>query len=80
MPLTSKLLEAQALYYKNVPLINRKIKATVHLENKDDELFWNSMIQQVLPGQYNYVYSYRDSQGKETRGSGLCMYVEHRGG
>jgi hypothetical protein len=73
MPLTSKLLEAQALYYNNVPLQDRNTIAVVHLENENDERFWDAMIQEVRPGAYRYVSYCRDERGNEISGSGLCL-------
>ena len=35
-------IEAQANYYKNIPLRDRRIKAVVHVEDKDDIAFWNT--------------------------------------
>lgn len=42
----------QALYYSNIPLRDRSIKAVVHLENTDDVPFWNNQLQETHPGRY----------------------------
>ena len=42
----------QALYYSNIPLRDRSIKAVVHLENTDDVPFWNNQLQEAHPGRY----------------------------
>lgn len=74
MPLSNKLLEAQALYYTNICLINRSIFATVHLEDYSDVLFWDSIIQQRHPGKYNYVYYYKNKVSETiTKGCTLCL-------
>jgi hypothetical protein len=43
----SNLIEEQALDFANVHYINRKIKASVHLEDWEDVLFWDTMIQRM---------------------------------
>ena len=48
-------IEDQDNYYKNLHLRDRSIQAVVHVENKDDEAFWNFQIQSVLPGHYHFV-------------------------
>ena len=59
MPVDSKYIEARALDYSNVPLIDRRVVASVHLENSDDELFWDTLLQHNKPGKYNYIYESR---------------------
>lgn len=59
MPVDSKYIEARALDYSNVPLIDRRIVASVHLENRDDELFWDTLLQHNKSGKYNYIYESR---------------------
>jgi len=48
------LIEQQAIDFSNVPIIQRGVKASVHLEDWEDVLFWDTMIQRVSPGRYNY--------------------------
>lgn len=36
-------IEDQANYYKNLHLRDRSIQAVVHVENKDDEGFWDGL-------------------------------------
>lgn len=45
----------QALYYSNIPLRDRSIKAVVHLENTDDVPFWNNQLQEAHPAKYRLV-------------------------
>lgn len=42
----------QALYYSNIPLRDRSIKAVVHFENTDDVPFWSNQLQEAHPGRY----------------------------
>ena len=67
------LIEQQAIDFANVPIIQRHIKATVHLEDWEDVLFWDTMMQHVAPGLYNYVaYSKADS-GQDASGCDQCL-------
>lgn len=61
-----------ALDLKNELIINR-CRATVHLEAKDDEIFWDAMLQKYRPGRYNYKFSSKSAEGKETSGSQQCL-------
>lgn len=45
----------QALYYSNIPLRDRSIKAVVHLENTDDVPFWSNQLQEAHPAKYRLV-------------------------
>lgn len=51
--------EALAIEYKNAALINKSV-ASIFLENKNDEAFWNAQIQSCKSGEYNFVYATRD--------------------
>lgn len=66
-------IELQAEYFSNIPLIERNIKASVHLENQDDELIWDSVFQRYMPGKYNYIYHSRNEEGSETSGCTQCL-------
>ena len=55
----------QALYYSNIPLRDRSIKAVVHLENTDDVPFWNNQLQEAHPAKYRFItYSKNESTCK----------------
>lgn len=62
MPIDAKYLKNQALDYANVPLIDRRIIASVHLENREDEMFWDTLLQHHRKGRYNYIYKSRISK------------------
>lgn len=49
----ANLIEQQALDFANVPIIQRGVRASVHLEDWEDVLFWDTMIQRVQPGRYS---------------------------
>ena len=55
----NQYIKHKALDFANVPLINRDIIASVHLENREDELFWDTLLQSHRPGKYNYIYESR---------------------
>ena len=45
-------IEEQTQYYKNLLLRDRSIKAIVHLEDADDERFWNHQLQKASPAKH----------------------------
>ena len=49
-------LQIQAEYYSNIPILDRSFRSTVHLEDKQDEYFWDILLQKYRPGTYYYVY------------------------
>ncbi|MEE1254068.1 MAG: DUF4435 domain-containing protein [Paludibacteraceae bacterium] len=59
MPVDRKYIKERALDYANVPLIDRRVVASVHLENRDDELFWDTLLQHHKEGKYNFIYESR---------------------
>lgn len=67
------LIEQQAIDFANVPLIQRGIKASVHLEDWEDVLFWDTMIQRVSPGHYNYLAYSKSDNGIQASGSSQCL-------
>ena len=48
-------IEKQAKLYRNLALTGR-YQAVVHLEDKEDETFWNYQLQTIKPGRYRYIY------------------------
>lgn len=66
-------IEDQANYYKNLHLRDRSIKAVVHLEDKEDETFWNTQLQNVAPGHYHFVSHSRNEKGSDTKGCEQCL-------
>lgn len=48
-------------------------KASVHLENKDDERFWDTLMQRYCPGKFNYIYSSQNERGVDTSGCIQCL-------
>ena len=61
-------IEDQANYYKNLHLRDRSIRAVIHVENKDDEIFWDTQLQTVQPGHYHFVSQSRSEEGVVTNG------------
>lgn len=56
--------------YANVCLIDRNVVASVHLEDKNDEAFWNTRLQKIKPGSYNFIYHSRVGRESEKEASG----------
>lgn len=74
MPIDSKYIEACALDFANVPKIDRRYTASVHLEHKADERFWDAVLQATHKGQYNYIYESRvEKDGNLTSGVDQCL-------
>lgn len=61
--------------YANVCLIDRNVVASVHLEDKNDEAFWNTRLQKIKPGSYNFIYHSRVERDstKEASGCNQCL-------
>lgn len=66
-------IEIQAEYYRNIPILDRKFKASVHLEDEEDELFWDTMLQAHRPGHYFYIYYSKNDNDNETHGCTQCL-------
>ena len=48
-------ISKQAKLYRNLALTHR-YQAIVHLEDQEDERFWDYQLQHVKPGRYRYLY------------------------
>lgn len=56
--------------YANVCLVDRNVVASVHLEDKNDEAFWNTRLQKIRPGTYNFIYHSRVDRDSKNEASG----------
>ena len=65
-------ISKQAKLYRNLSLTNR-YQAIVHLEDKEDERFWDYQLQHVKPGHYRYLSYSKNNQGTDTRGCEQCL-------
>lgn len=65
-------IEAQARHFQSIPSLDPSIVASVHLEDSDDDLFWDAMLQDVKPGKYYYIYRSRSKKGKDATGCKQC--------
>ena len=65
-------ISKQAKLYRNLALTNR-YQAIVHLEDKDDEMFWDYQLQHVKPGSYRFLYYSKNNNGTDTRGCEQCL-------
>ncbi len=66
-------IEDQAKYYRNLPLRDRNIKAVIHVEDKEDEIFWNTQLQANNPGVYHFISQSRNETGNESKGCEQCL-------
>lgn len=74
MPVDTRYIKACALDYANVPKIDRRYTASVHLEHKADERFWDVVLQTTHKGKYNYIYESRvEKDGNLTSGVDQCL-------
>lgn len=48
-------LELNAKFYSNWHLIDPSVRGVVYLEDKSDEFFWNSLLQNCRPGYYKFM-------------------------
>lgn len=65
-------IEAQARYFQSIPAQSSQYIASVHLEDSSDELFWNTMFQDIKPGMYYYIYRSRSKNGIDASGCRQC--------
>lgn len=66
-------IRSQARHYNNLPIIKRDIRSVVHLEDAEDEPFWNAIIQRVRPGKYLYLHYSKSANGNNTTGCDQCL-------
>lgn len=66
-------IEEQARYYRNIPLLNRSIKAVVHLEDAEDMLFWSNQLQEVFPANYHFITYSKNEKGNDVHGCEQCL-------
>ena len=64
---------SQARHYNNLSLIKRDIRSVVHLEDAEDEPFWDTILQRVRPGKYHYVRYSKSEKGNNTTGCNQCL-------
>lgn len=66
-------IQKQAKVYRNLALTGR-YQAVVHLEDQEDERFWDYQLQQIAPGRYRYLYYSKNNNGNDTRGCEQCLH------
>ena len=69
----SNIYKDQAHDLANIPIMSRDVIACVHLEDKEDTVFWDSILQNQRRGKYHYVTHSKSQSGKETSGSSQCL-------
>jgi hypothetical protein len=70
----SNIYQDQARDFANIPILRRDVIACVHLEDKDDIVFWDAMLQNQRRGKYHYVTHSKSQSGKETSFS-ILLYL-----
>lgn len=61
-------------YYKNISLQDRKIKACVHLEDKEDRNFWEALLTHQFPHlRFQFISYSRSLLGSNTTGCDQCL-------
>ena len=64
---------SQARHYSNLPIIKRDVRSVVHLEDAEDETFWDTILQRVRPGKYHYVSYSKSENGNIAKGCDQCL-------
>lgn len=65
-------IRKQALLYRNLASTGR-YQAVVHLEDKEDEVFWNYQLQRTKPGHYRFLHYSKSDNGTDTHGCEQCL-------
>lgn len=65
-------IRKQAQLYRNLASIGR-YQAVIHLEDKEDESFWNYQLQSTKPGRYRFLYYSKSNNGADTHGCEQCL-------
>lgn len=65
-------IRKQARLYQNLAQTTR-YHAIVHLEDKEDEYFWDYQLQIVKPGRYRFLYYSKNNKGTDCRGCEQCL-------
>lgn len=69
----SNVYKDQARDLANIPILRRDVIACVHLEDKEDIVFWDVMLQNQHLGKYHYVTHSKSLRGKDASGSSQCL-------
>lgn len=72
-PQNNNVFQEQAQYYRNIPLIERDVVASVHLENAEDKRFCDAILQRHHPGRYYFISQSRSARGQNTSGCEQCL-------
>ena len=65
-------IRKQARLYRNLASTGR-YRAVVHIEDKEDERFWNYQLQNTKPGRYRFLYYSKSDNGTDTHGCEQCL-------
>lgn len=65
-------IKKQARLYCNLASTGR-YQSVVHLEDKEDEVFWNYQLQNVKSGSYRFLYYSKSIGGTDARGCEQCL-------
>ena len=67
------IYEEQAQYFRNIPLLDPAYSACVHVEDKEDECFWDYHLQSIKPATYYFVSQSKSANGMDTKGCEQCL-------
>lgn len=67
------LYEEQARWFRNIPIVDPRIRASLHVEDREDLKFWDYHLQHVAPGQYNFISHSRSQNSEDTKGCEQCL-------
>ena len=66
--------QSQARYFDNLLLIDRYLKAAVHLEGGDDILFWDALLHRIDPmANFKFITYSKSQNNKNTSGCEQCL-------
>lgn len=67
------IYEEQARWFRNIPLADPRFRACIHIEDKEDEKFWDYHLQHIAPARYKFISHSKSLSGNETTGCEQCL-------
>lgn len=65
--------KSQAQYYSGLPIIT-KAKASIHLEDENDKIFWKAIFDKFFPTEkFHYIPYSKSADGNDTSGCEQCL-------
>lgn len=66
-------IQSQARVWNGIPVLSPKYRSVVHLEDQEDQPFWDSILQRVRPGKYMFITYSKSEKGNNTTGCEQCL-------